>query len=169
MKAPYIPLAVTAVVVALTVLVMRPSARKPFKGDPAKVKYMSCPVCDREWSYRAELYEAGCTRCGGPLDATVESVKVSGRGASTSSKLFALILVELTVGMAVAVYIASRKPAEEEIEYFYLQCAKCKQRIRYQERQIGHAGACRRCKRPFIFPEPAPTPTEEESRPTAEA
>jgi DNA-directed RNA polymerase subunit RPC12/RpoP len=39
---------------------------------------------------------------------------------------------------------------------FHFKCPKCKQRLGYRTAQVGHKGACPRCRSQFVFPVPKP-------------
>jgi hypothetical protein len=63
-----------------------------------------------------------------------------------------IVLVALAAGAGVAVYLVKRsKPVVEEGFYYY-KCPGCKRKIGYRKQQVGHKGACRRCRQQFVFP-----------------
>ena len=65
-----------------------------------------------------------------------------------------LVLLALggAVALAVAVwaYLRFRIPREEPFHHF--RCPKCRRRLRYRARQVGHAGQCSHCGSKLTFP-----------------
>jgi hypothetical protein len=151
MKSPFLPLGIVVAVVCLTVFLMWPA--RGSRVVPKDYHYMYCPSCERDWAYKAEQYQKGCERCGGPLEGARESIKAVGARPSPHGKMFAVVLLELVVGMGAVVILAGSRPGEQEVEYLYTWCAKCRQKIRYRVEQVGHQAACRRCKKRFTFPQ----------------
>jgi hypothetical protein len=54
------------------------------------------------------------------------------------------------VGVGVFLFLRGRPTAEEGFSHF--RCPKCRRRIRYQSRQVGHKGKCSHCGNELIFP-----------------
>jgi len=72
-----------------------------------------------------------------------------------STTTWALIVgTPVLVGVALFLFMRSRRP--KEVELLYFRCPGCKRRLKYHPRQIGHKGMCANCKEQFIFPIPAP-------------
>jgi uncharacterized paraquat-inducible protein A len=67
--------------------------------------------------------------------------------------MFMLVLVELLAVMATVWYVLRPRTEDPDADYFYINCEKCKQKIRYRERQVGNTAMCPRCRTPFVYPE----------------
>jgi hypothetical protein len=37
-------------------------------------------------------------------------------------------------------------------EFYHFRCPRCKRRLRFQPRQVGHQGACSSCRQAVTFP-----------------
>jgi prepilin signal peptidase PulO-like enzyme (type II secretory pathway) len=61
----------------------------------------------------------------------------------------ALVIVAIAVG--IFVYWRGR-PQQTNDEFWHFRCPKCRRRIRYQSRQIGHKGKCSNCNADLNFP-----------------
>ncbi len=64
-----------------------------------------------------------------------------------------LIVVGLVVAVGVVgviIYLRGRPKPEEAYSHF--RCPKCRRRLRYNERQVGHKGKCSNCGNDVIFP-----------------
>jgi len=83
----------------------------------------------------------------------VESIKVSGGASSPYTTMILLLFVEAILLMAAAWLIAKRSVPSEEENFLYINCEKCRQKIRYHEQQVGMAAMCRRCKHAFVYPD----------------
>src|SRR5262249_27660233 len=66
--------------------------------------------------------------------------------------MFAVLYVELLVVMATIWWMSRKRAVAGEGTFLYMNCKKCKQKIRYHERQIGYSAMCRRCKHSFVYP-----------------
>src|SRR5262245_62318000 len=147
-----ITLVVGAAVVAVTVWLTYPKTTTLI-GDPSKYKFMHCSRCGREVKFDVDHYDSGCQKCGGRLNPTQESIAVTGRPPNPYFKMAALVLVDLIVVMAAILWVTRRRLAEPDEDFLYMNCEKCRQKIRYREQQIGLAAMCRRCKPAFMYPE----------------
>jgi cbb3-type cytochrome oxidase cytochrome c subunit len=63
-----------------------------------------------------------------------------------------LAIVVVIAGLAVGVFmfIRSRRTVEEAFSHF--RCPKCRRRLRYVSRQVGHKGQCSHCHTQLVFP-----------------
>jgi DNA-directed RNA polymerase subunit RPC12/RpoP len=65
-----------------------------------------------------------------------------------------VVVIVVAVVLAVAVggwlFFRGRKPKEES--FYHFRCVKCKRRLRYLERQVGHKGKCSNCGSEVLFP-----------------
>jgi ribosomal protein S27E len=146
-------LAVGLLIMAATGYLAYPSQPKSL-ADLSKAKFMHCPKCMREKMYTPAGIDIPCAYCEKPLIATTESVtKTGNKPASPYSQLTMLLLVEVVLLMGAIWYVTRKKTADVEEEYFYFNCPKCKQKIRYRQHQIGVTAQCRRCRKAFVYPE----------------
>ena len=60
------------------------------------------------------------------------------------------LAVVLAVGVGIYLYLKGRPKQEEMFSHF--RCPKCRRRLRYNERQVGHKGKCSNCSNEVIFP-----------------
>ncbi len=58
--------------------------------------------------------------------------------------------VILALGVGVFLFIRARPKIDDA--FYHFRCTKCKRRLRYQERQVGHKGKCSNCGSDVIFP-----------------
>ena len=58
--------------------------------------------------------------------------------------------VAAAVAVGVVVYLRGR-PRQEEV-FSHFRCPKCRRRLRYHTRQVGHKGKCSNCNSEVIFP-----------------
>jgi ribosomal protein S27E len=145
-------LAAAVVVMAATAWAAYPS-RKRATGDPSKYRYMHCPKCGREKMYTPAAAEQPCLYCEKPLVPTEESILQTGREPNNPyGKMFLALYAELLAVMAAVWYISKPRPEQADEDFLYLNCQKCRQKIRYREQQIGLAAMCRRCKHAFLYP-----------------
>jgi hypothetical protein len=65
-----------------------------------------------------------------------------------------VVVIVLVVILALAaggwMFFRGRKPTEEQ--FYHFRCGKCRRRLRYQERQVGHKGKCSNCNSDVLFP-----------------
>src|SRR5262249_56740637 len=67
----------------------------------------------------------------------------------TTPVLLALGAV-LAVAAGVWVYFRLRAPREEP--YYHFRCPRCRRRLRYRQRPVGHSGRCSNCGGGVTFP-----------------
>lgn len=146
-------LATGLLIMAGTAYLAYPSKPKSLV-DLSKAKYMHCPKCMKEKLYTAAGIDIPCPYCEKPLVATTESVTKSGSSPSSPySQLYLFLLVEAVLLLAVVWYVTRPKAIQGDEEYFYFNCPKCRQKIRYRQHQVGVQALCRRCRKAFVYPE----------------
>jgi len=146
-------LAVGVLIMAGTAYLVYPSRSKSLV-DLSKAKYMHCPKCIKEKMYTPAGFDIPCPYCEKPLVATTESVTNSGSTPSSPyTQLYMLLLVEVVILLAAIWYVTRPKALHGDEEFFYFNCPKCKQKIRYRQHQIGLQAQCRRCRKAFVYPE----------------
>lgn len=64
--------------------------------------------------------------------------------------VLAIIGVAMVLGIGVLVYW--RRGSRIDDSFYHFRCPKCKRRLRYQTRQVGHKGKCSNCASEVIFP-----------------
>jgi DNA-directed RNA polymerase subunit RPC12/RpoP len=140
------------VAVAATVYYLQPHKPDPGKED---YKFMHCERCGTEFPYnKDQTTEMQCPRCAPKLSVMVptkESVKTAGTH-NPYTRMFMMIYGELVVIMIAVLYVTRRRSGEEDVDYLFMRCRNCQQKLRYREQQVGQFGKCPRCKRPIIFP-----------------
>ena len=141
-----------AVAIAVTIWVMYPSSSS-FLSNPSKYKFLYCSKCEKDEKFDAEKYAKGCAKCGTELAPTEESIAVAGKPSSPFTKLFLWVMAELIAVMGAILLLTRRRHSDGEEEFFYFNCPKCKQKIRYREHQVGVQAQCRRCRKAFVYPE----------------
>jgi hypothetical protein len=62
----------------------------------------------------------------------------------------ALILVGVVVVLGGLYWLLSR--GLEDKSTYYFRCKACKQRLKYQAKQVGKGGICPSCNTRFVFP-----------------
>jgi len=60
------------------------------------------------------------------------------------------LVVVLVLAVGVYMYWQGRPKREEAFSHF--RCPKCRRRLRYNERQVGHKGKCSNCGNDVTFP-----------------
>lgn len=63
-----------------------------------------------------------------------------------------VILVVLVLALAVGGYLFLRRRPKVDDAVYHFRCPKCKRRLRYQARQVGHKGKCSNCGGDVLFP-----------------
>jgi DNA-directed RNA polymerase subunit RPC12/RpoP len=56
------------------------------------------------------------------------------------------------VALGVGGFFIIRSRSKVDDSFYHFRCGKCKRRIRYQERQVGHKGRCSNCGSDVLFP-----------------
>jgi hypothetical protein len=121
-------------------------------SDTSKFRYMHCPECEREQSFSPNLFDKPCLYCDKRLVGTEDSIKRPGGAPNPYGRLFIFLYAELIALMAVVWFVSRKRSEVEEEDYLYMNCEKCRQKIRYREEQIGQIAICRRCKQCFHYP-----------------
>jgi hypothetical protein len=65
-----------------------------------------------------------------------------------------VVIVSLAVVLVLAVggyFFLFRRPGEDDT-FYHFRCAKCKRRLRYLAKQVGHKGKCSNCGGDVLFP-----------------
>jgi len=70
--------------------------------------------------------------------------------------MYVLLFAESVAAMAAVLLVGYKRPRSEEEDYLYINCEKCRQKIRYRVQQVGLAAMCRRCGQTFVYPEEGP-------------
>lgn len=146
-------LAAGATLIAGTVWVTYPSSKPKSIGDPAKYRFMHCPECNRESMYTPAAYEKPCPYCDKSLIATEVSIKESGGAGNPFNQMFLCVLTELIAIMGGIWFVTRPRPKNLDEDYLYINCEKCRQKLRYHVAKIGQMAMCSRCRHPFIYPE----------------
>jgi hypothetical protein len=68
----------------------------------------------------------------------------------TTTIVVIVLIVAVAAVVGVAVYLRGRGGQEEAFSHF--RCPKCRRRLRYLARQVGHKGKCSNCGGDVIFP-----------------
>jgi hypothetical protein len=145
-------LSVGIIVIGLTVWLTWPTApRTP--GDPSRYKFLHCPQCEREDRYTPAAAEKACLYCEKELVPTEQSIKDRGGRPSPYGRMFTLVAAELIALMALVLFLGRARWGDAADEYYYFNCGRCRQKIRYRIRQVGLAAICPRCKAAFTYPE----------------
>jgi hypothetical protein len=64
--------------------------------------------------------------------------------------VFVILGVAAGLVVGVVMYLRGRPKAEED--FYHFRCPKCRRRLRYLTRQVGHKGKCSNCNSDVIFP-----------------
>jgi hypothetical protein len=142
-----------AIVVGATVWFTYPSSTSSFISDPSKYQFMYCPQCGKEEKFDLDKFAHGCKKCGSDFVPTEQSIAVTGRPQSPFVHMFMLVFAELLVIMAAVWFISRPRAHDPEDDFLYINCGKCKQKIRFRRDQVGQRAMCRRCKHTFIYPQ----------------
>jgi len=122
-------------------------------SDTSKFRYMHCPQCEREQTYSPDVFDKPCLYCEKRLVGTEESIKRSGGAPNPYGRMFIFMYVELLILMGAFWIVSRKRSGNQEEDYLYMNCEKCRQKIRYPEDKIGRVALCRRCKHCFQYPE----------------
>ena len=142
-----------ALIMAATAWATYPSSKPKPVADPSKLGYLHCPQCLRERMYTPPDADKPCPYCEKHLVATEESIKKTGEPRNPYGLMFVVMYVELLAAMAVIWFMSRKRPRSEEEDYLYINCEKCRQKIRYRMQQVGFSAMCRRCGQTFVYPE----------------
>jgi ribosomal protein S27E len=145
-----------ALIMAATAWATYPSSKPKPVADPSKLGYLHCPQCLRERMYTPTDADIPCPYCDRRLVATEESIKKTGNPGNPHSFMFVLLFAESVVAMAAVLVVGHKRHKSEEEDYLYINCEKCRQKIRYRVQQVGLAAMCRRCGQTFVYPEEGP-------------
>jgi transcription initiation factor IIE alpha subunit len=63
-----------------------------------------------------------------------------------------LVIVGVLAALAVGVFLFLRRRSPEEEAFSHFRCPRCRRRLRYTSRQVGHKGKCSNCGGDVIFP-----------------
>jgi uncharacterized paraquat-inducible protein A len=122
-------------------------------SDSSKFRYMHCPECERQQTYSLEGADKTCLYCEKRLVGTEESIKRGGSAPNPYGRMFIFLYAELLLVIAAYWIVSRSRPGQDAENYLYMNCEKCRQRIRYHERKVGQVAICRRCKHCFNYPE----------------
>lgn len=65
-----------------------------------------------------------------------------------------VVIVSLAVVLVLAVggyFFLHRRPREDD-NFYHFRCPRCKRRLRYLAKQVGHKGKCSNCGGDVLFP-----------------
>src|SRR5690348_9021488 len=121
-------------VMALSAWLMSSEARPTLKPD-AKYRFMHCRNCGKEKLYDPDKLNE-CFRCGEghPMFPTEESIAKTGLPPSPYGRMIAPLILEFNILLALLWYLsrpARRGGSEEDTEYLYTRCVKCRRKLRY--------------------------------------
>jgi ribosomal protein S27E len=141
------------VVMGTTAWLTYPRKPKRSLAELSQYRYMHCPDCKHEGSFAQDALDKPCPVCGSEkgLVPTLESVKGKAE-SSPYTKMTAALFVEVVVLMGAVWLVLRPRDRSGEAAYLRMRCPKCGQKLRYTEDHIGQAGACRKCKKVFVFP-----------------
>jgi hypothetical protein len=63
-----------------------------------------------------------------------------------------VVVLGVAAALVVGVVLFLRRRPKEDDTFYHFRCPKCKRRIRYQARQVGHKGKCSNCAGDVLFP-----------------
>jgi predicted RNA-binding Zn-ribbon protein involved in translation (DUF1610 family) len=114
-----------------------------------------CPVCGRElprWAQKAKQ----CPYCQAEgRDLDISNARAG--GSLFSRPIIPIGLVcgfVILLGVHVFLQLRARALKKPEEAVYHMYCTKCRRKLRYRERQIGHFGRCPLCGKPILFPKP---------------
>jgi hypothetical protein len=68
----------------------------------------------------------------------------------TTTLVIVIVAVVLVLAVGAILFLRSRTQPDEGFSHF--RCPKCRRRLRYQSRQVGHKGKCSNCGGDVLFP-----------------
>jgi ribosomal protein S27E len=153
MKQKTIPVIVVgAMLMGVTAWMTYPSVPKR-SSESSAFRFLHCPECEREQTYSLSMIDKSCLYCEKRLVATEESIKRPGGAPRQFGRMFMILYAELLALMAACWIVSRNWPGQDEVDYLYMNCEKCRQKIRCREEKIGLIAICRRCKHCFHYPE----------------
>jgi DNA-directed RNA polymerase subunit RPC12/RpoP len=63
-----------------------------------------------------------------------------------------VVIVGVVLVLAVGGYLFMRGRSREDENYYHFRCPRCKRRLRFQAKQVGHTGRCSNCGSGVLFP-----------------
>ena len=63
-----------------------------------------------------------------------------------------LVIVGVAAGLVAGVVLIWRRRPRVDDTFYHFRCPKCKRRLRYLSRQVGHKGKCSNCSGDVLFP-----------------
>ncbi len=63
-----------------------------------------------------------------------------------------LIAAVAAVVVSGVVFLFVRMRNKQDDSFYHFRCPKCKRRLRYLSRQVGHKGKCSNCAGEVVFP-----------------
>jgi hypothetical protein len=63
-----------------------------------------------------------------------------------------LVILGVAASIAVGVFVVWRRRPRVDDSFYHFRCPKCKRRLRYVARQVGHKGKCSNCNGDVLFP-----------------
>jgi hypothetical protein len=63
-----------------------------------------------------------------------------------------LVILGVVAGLVAGVFLVWRRRPRVDDTFYHFRCPKCKRRLRYLSRQVGHKGKCSNCSGDVLFP-----------------
>ena len=63
-----------------------------------------------------------------------------------------VVVLGVAAVLVVGVVLFLRRRPKEDDTFYHFRCPKCKRRLRYLARQVGHKGKCSNCLGDVLFP-----------------
>lgn len=138
-------------VIGGTVWALKP---QPVKADPNKVQYLYCRNCEKEFMFERTKQDLKdpCPLCGKlrtPLNESIKKTQLK----NPYTKMMTFAFIEFVAVLGALLFVLRRRESNPDDDFNYTHCPKCRQKIRYTDRQVGKEAVCRRCKTVFEFPE----------------